>query len=51
MAGAISGARLGIAAIPQRPIARLETGTAGRDHINVLAQTLHARWANPRQPN
>jgi poly(ADP-ribose) glycohydrolase ARH3 len=40
MAGAISGARLGHAAIPTHLLERLENGTRGRDYIDDLARRM-----------
>ena len=40
MAGAISGAHLGIAAIPQHLLVMMENGAKGRDYINGLAMQL-----------
>jgi poly(ADP-ribose) glycohydrolase ARH3 len=40
MAGAISGARLGIAAIPQHLLSMMENGYKGRDYITGLADRL-----------
>lgn len=42
MTGAISGAHLGVAAIPAHLVERLENGPRGRDHIVSLAYQLHA---------
>ena len=43
MAGALSGARLGVAAIPPHLLARLENDVRGRDEIDVLATRLYER--------
>ena len=43
MAGALSGARLGSAAIPQHLLKHLEQGPLGRDAIEQTAQRLHQR--------
>ena len=41
MAGAMSGARLGLEAIPTHLVASLENGANGRDFITDLAEKLH----------
>jgi poly(ADP-ribose) glycohydrolase ARH3 len=41
MAGAISGARLGIRAIPHHLLQMLEDGSQGRRYLDTLAQRLH----------
>jgi poly(ADP-ribose) glycohydrolase ARH3 len=41
IAGAISGARLGISAIPPKLINRLENSNKGLDHIKLLAERLY----------
>jgi len=41
MAGAISGARLGIEAVPPNLLQKLENGPKGRDFIRNLAERLH----------
>lgn len=43
MAGAISGARLGVGAIPRHLVDRLENGPKGRDYILGLADALWKR--------
>lgn len=40
MAGAIAGARLGLAAVPAHLLGRLENGDKGRDYIEALALAL-----------
>jgi ADP-ribosylglycohydrolase len=40
MAGAISGARLGIAALPAKSLAMMEGGAKGIDYVNKLAVDL-----------
>jgi poly(ADP-ribose) glycohydrolase ARH3 len=45
MAGAISGARLAIAAVPARLLEKLENGHKGRDHIRSLAERLYEAFA------
>lgn len=45
MAGAVSGARLGIAAVPPHLLDRLEDGPKGRGYIDRLATRLFERWA------
>jgi len=44
MAGAISGARLGIKAIPAHLVGSLENGTKGRTYIAELADNLHQAY-------
>lgn len=44
MTGAISGARLGIAAIPEQLVNRLENSEKGRDHLLSLARRLFSIW-------
>jgi poly(ADP-ribose) glycohydrolase ARH3 len=51
MAGAITGARLGAAAIPSHLLARLENGVRGRDAIDALAHRLHDRWSGANNGN
>jgi poly(ADP-ribose) glycohydrolase ARH3 len=46
MSGAISGARLGISAVPRHLLERLEIGPQGRDYIRKLALGLHDRYCN-----
>ncbi len=41
MAGAISGARLGIQAVPPRLLEKLENGPKGRDYIRGLTERLY----------
>jgi poly(ADP-ribose) glycohydrolase ARH3 len=48
MAGALSGARLGVRAIPTRFIDALETGTKGGDYIRRLAEDLFERHTRIR---
>jgi len=45
MAGALSGAHLGVAAIPARLLDKLEEGAKGRSHIERLAGQLYQRIA------
>jgi poly(ADP-ribose) glycohydrolase ARH3 len=45
IAGALSGAHLGINAIPLHWLSKLENGPKGRDHINNLAHQLHNQWS------
>lgn len=45
MAGAVSGARLGIAAVPRHLLDALEDGPKGREYIGQLAIRLHDTWA------
>lgn len=45
MAGAISGARLGIEAVSANLLERLENGAKGRDYLFELARKLHERFA------
>jgi poly(ADP-ribose) glycohydrolase ARH3 len=45
MAAAISGARLGVTAVPRHLIQRLEDGPKGRQYIARLARDLHDRAA------
>lgn len=44
MAGAISGAQLGIAAVPAALLERLEDGRRGRRYVRRLARKLHRRY-------
>ncbi|HEY2587669.1 MAG TPA: ADP-ribosylglycohydrolase family protein [Tepidisphaeraceae bacterium] len=44
MVGALSGARLGVQAIPAHLLAMLEDGPNGRSHIDNVAHRLHAVW-------
>ncbi len=44
IAGAISGAHLGIHAIPPALLAKLENGPKGRDYIDSLAIALYDKW-------
>ena len=44
LAGAISGAHLGLEAVPERWRDRLETGPKGAAYIESLAETLHALY-------
>jgi poly(ADP-ribose) glycohydrolase ARH3 len=44
MAGALSGAHLGLAAIPQRWVERLEAGPKGAAYLRVLAERLYERY-------
>jgi len=46
IAGALSGAHLGIKAIPPNLLSRLENGKMGRDHLDKTAMALHERWSN-----
>jgi poly(ADP-ribose) glycohydrolase ARH3 len=48
MAGAISGAHLGVEAVPEKLIALLEHGAQGREGITTMAEKLHARLAKDR---
>jgi poly(ADP-ribose) glycohydrolase ARH3 len=41
MAGAISGAHLGVASLPAHLLGRLEDGPKGRTYIQHLAKRLH----------
>jgi hypothetical protein len=43
MAGALSGARLGVAALPERLLGLLEDHGKGRTYIDALAERLHER--------
>lgn len=45
MAGALSGARLGIGAVPAHLLHLLEDGPRGRDYLHQLALRLHDRFA------
>jgi len=45
IAGALSGAHLGVAAIPKHLLERLENGPRGRDYIHELAEKLAAKAA------
>ena len=49
MTGAISGAHLGISAVPAELVARMENGTRGRDAIQLLARRLHQKFADPER--
>lgn len=49
MAGALSGAHLGLGAIPQKILDKLEDGPKGRTYIRQLAEHLHERYLN-RKP-
>lgn len=44
MAGALSGAYLGLGAIPQRWLDRLEDGPKGRPYLRTLAERLYERY-------
>ncbi len=46
MVGALSGARLGIAAIPNHLINLLENGPQGREYLDRLASRLHSRFGS-----
>jgi len=48
IAGALSGAYLGIDAIPPHLLAKLENGPKGRDYIDQVAIRLYDKWAEPR---
>jgi poly(ADP-ribose) glycohydrolase ARH3 len=49
MAGAISGARLGVSAIPSHLIESLENGSKGRDYIVALAKKIYQSNKSRRQ--
>jgi poly(ADP-ribose) glycohydrolase ARH3 len=44
IAGALSGAYLGVGAIPPHLLSRLENGKKGRDYIDQLAGCLYEKW-------
>jgi len=46
IAGALSGARLGVQGIPQQLLNILENGPKGRDYIVQVADNLYARWSD-----
>lgn len=50
IAGALSGAHLGINAIPKHLLEKLENGPKGRDYIDKLASELHLKFVASR-PN
>jgi poly(ADP-ribose) glycohydrolase ARH3 len=50
MAGALSGAHLGVAAVPARLREQLEDGPAGRGHLETLADRLFGRYESGRRP-
>ncbi len=45
IAGALSGTHLGVQAIPQNLLSKLENGPRGRDYIDSLAMSLHHNWS------
>ena len=49
MAGAISGARLGISAIPAPLIASLENQGAGRDYLQATSERLYRKYVGRRK--
>ena len=44
IAGALSGAHLGVRGLPPKLLAKLENGPKGRDYIDKLAVSLHEKW-------
>src|SRR5262249_14698157 len=50
MAAALSGAKLGIAAVPPALIERLEDGRKGRRYVEKLAGQLYERYEEMRTP-
>jgi poly(ADP-ribose) glycohydrolase ARH3 len=48
IAGALSGAYLGVDAIPARWLSRLENGAKGRDYIDQIARSLHAAYLHQK---
>ena len=50
IAGALSGAYLGINAIPEHLLEKLENGPKGRDYIDKLANELYSKFAAPDAP-
>jgi poly(ADP-ribose) glycohydrolase ARH3 len=50
MAGAISGAYLGLSAVPTHLLDRLENGYLGKDYLADLANLLHDKHHNPPLP-
>ncbi len=50
MAGALSGAHLGLSAVPRHLLDKLEDGPKGRSHIHGLAVRLHELYLAGREP-
>ncbi|HEX5245041.1 MAG TPA: ADP-ribosylglycohydrolase family protein, partial [Tepidisphaeraceae bacterium] len=51
IAGALSGAYLGINAVPKHLLEKLENGPKGRDYIDALANELYSQFAAPHAPS